>query len=454
MIEISGFSPDGNRIVYYADSDEDEVFEIYSVLSDGAGIPQKISGDLVDRGDVQRSSARISPDGRRVLYIADQELDESFELFSSLIDGKDKPVKLNAPLQEGEEVIGYLVSPDSSTVAFRIAASGDDLGRLYSRRTDGSTDPILISGTGGATSPLATSTYKFSPDSTRVVFLGAGDRFSTRELYGAGVDDTNRPVKINEPVQGNFSGGLFEITPDSQNVVYSAEQDNEHRREIYIRSIDGSGDSIKLNSELSIDQAAYVMDLSRDGTHVIYGARDGTSRIWQAFIVPVDLGTPPELIASPEFGVLGGVLTCGGKGSHFVFFDRGANGDFFDIFSSKVSDGGPYEQDLLLSLPRLEGSVRSFTVSSDGKYVIYADSQAADDVVRLYVVPMFGGTPAAISPEPLGSGVVARSFRVAADDRSVVYRGEQDSIGVTELFLARFNIFDSGFEDVESCGAR
>ena len=53
-------------------------------------VARPIGGDVED--------FRITPDGSRALYVADQEIDDLDELFSALTDGSAATVKLNAPL--------------------------------------------------------------------------------------------------------------------------------------------------------------------------------------------------------------------------------------------------------------------------------------------------------------------------------------------------------------------
>jgi hypothetical protein len=61
------------------------VFELYAVPIVG-GLVEKLNGSLVSGGDV--TEWRISPDSRRVVYRADQDADEVFELYSvDLVDG-------------------------------------------------------------------------------------------------------------------------------------------------------------------------------------------------------------------------------------------------------------------------------------------------------------------------------------------------------------------------------
>src|SRR5262249_43497356 len=96
------FSPDGSRVMYIADQDTDEVLELYSVPS-GGGAGLKLNGSLVLGGNVVSGSAKFNAAGNRVLYTADQNVNEVFELFSVPASG-GAPTKLNGTLVSGGDV--------------------------------------------------------------------------------------------------------------------------------------------------------------------------------------------------------------------------------------------------------------------------------------------------------------------------------------------------------------
>jgi hypothetical protein len=95
-------SPDGSRVLYLGDQDADNVFEIFSVPI-GGGTRVQLSGTLATGGDVLVNGLDISPDGSRVLYYADQTTDEVFEAFSVPLSG-GTATKLNGTLAVGGDV--------------------------------------------------------------------------------------------------------------------------------------------------------------------------------------------------------------------------------------------------------------------------------------------------------------------------------------------------------------
>ena len=78
------FSPDGSRVLYLADQETNGVIELYSVAA-GGGTPVKLNTALPSGGDVYSSGIQFSPDGSRVLYRADQETDDVWELYSRVV---------------------------------------------------------------------------------------------------------------------------------------------------------------------------------------------------------------------------------------------------------------------------------------------------------------------------------------------------------------------------------
>jgi Tol biopolymer transport system component len=80
-------TPDGRRIIYQADQDTLDVEELFIVPAKG-GIPVRINAPLVMSGDVSPYETRVSPDGSRVIYNADQEVDGVNNVYMRVIEAK------------------------------------------------------------------------------------------------------------------------------------------------------------------------------------------------------------------------------------------------------------------------------------------------------------------------------------------------------------------------------
>ena len=127
-------SPDSSRVVYGADQETAAVFELYSVpLGGPAAAGVKLNGALVAGGNVVDRFFSISPNGSRVVYQADQETAAVFELYSVPLGGPAVAgVKLNGPLVAGGYVSGiHQFSPDSCRVVYRADQDTNEVFELY-----------------------------------------------------------------------------------------------------------------------------------------------------------------------------------------------------------------------------------------------------------------------------------------------------------------------------------
>ncbi len=138
-------SPDSNRVVYRADQDQYAVIELYSVPIDAGASPVRLNGTIVTGGSVL-SGFQITPDGDRVLYPADQDQNDVFELYSAPILGGSTPVKLNDSLATGGDVHDFLVAPEGSVV-YRADQATDGADELFRGSGDGVGEPLRLNRT-------------------------------------------------------------------------------------------------------------------------------------------------------------------------------------------------------------------------------------------------------------------------------------------------------------------
>jgi hypothetical protein len=226
-------SPDGTRVVYLADLEVNERWELYSVRI-GGGAPTKLNGPLVSAGDV--ATFALAPDGVNVVYRADQEVDQQVEIYSVPIGG-GPAVKLNGPLVYPNEVVTFVLSADGTRVVY--SAYQDMAGQLelYSVPIGGGTAiklnaPMVSGGDVYAPFVYAPVGFSASPDSTRVVYLADQQKDEQFELYSVPIDG-GTPVKLNGPMLfGDVTS--FAVTPDSATVVFlSDDQESNVQIDVY-----------------------------------------------------------------------------------------------------------------------------------------------------------------------------------------------------------------------------
>lgn len=79
--------------VFRASQEATSAIELFAAPVDGSRLPRRISSPMGIGGNVEAGSFQVSPDGWSVLYRADQEQDNKFELYETWID----PVRAAGP---------------------------------------------------------------------------------------------------------------------------------------------------------------------------------------------------------------------------------------------------------------------------------------------------------------------------------------------------------------------
>ena len=235
------WAPDDSRIAYVADQDTDGVNELYTSLPDGTG-NVKVCGALTSGREVRTETLEWSPDSSRLSYVADQDADDVFELYTVAPDGTQN-VKVSGTLTGGGDVLyptsafGFLDrywAPDGSRIAYVADQDTDDVFELYSSLPGGGGN-IKLSGSlvaGGDVSP----DYSWSPDSTRIAFRADKDTDEMFELYavvptGGATYKLSGTLVAGGTVQASFGQRSFAWAPDSSRVAYSATQRQLGRQE-------------------------------------------------------------------------------------------------------------------------------------------------------------------------------------------------------------------------------
>jgi hypothetical protein len=84
------------------------------------------------------------------------------------------------------------------------------------------------------------------------------------------------------------------------------------------------------------------------------------------------------------------------------------------------------------------GDVVDFLLSPDGQYVLYRADQDTDNVSELYSVPSAGPASAGVKLNGVlvADGDVHSGFQVSPDSGRVVYMADQQTDEVRELYVA------------------
>lgn len=458
-------APDSSRVVYEADQDVRDVVELYSVPIAG-GLPTKLNGELVEGGNIGRPSFRtgfphfaISQDSTQVVYLADQETDEVFELFGVPLSGGSS-TKLNGALTSGGDVnLGFQVSPDSSRVVYVANQDSANSFELYSAPLSGGgstklNDALASGGNVAADGFEIFEVFRISPDSNRVVYLADQETNDVTELFsvplaGGGSTKVSGALTDGGDVgrEGFFTGrgdfGVFRISPDSSRVVYLADQLVDGKFELFSGPILG-GEVVKLNGDLtSFGTVKAGFEVSPDSARVVYRADQESLGVNELYSVPLaggdetrlngDLVTGGSVDFTAPFLLDEPLFTIAPDSSRVIYLADQETEGVQELFSTPLTGGDSVK--LNGELP--EGGEVDFRVrgiSPSSSTVVYRADQNAVRFPELFSVPIAGGATTQLTP----AGAVA-DFEFLPNGTQVVYRASPDTPGVSELFRVSTN---------------
>lgn len=251
-LESPSFSPDGTKIAFLSNRENcggvgckkfgngpASPSQMWLINADGTGLRQ------ITRADTGGGSGKhyFSPDGSRILYNShDNSPDGVVPVLRSVqIDGNGDTIlvrgKANNDAYGGYSFEASL-SPDGSKVLFVADRDGDpaiDSRHIYVMNRDGSGEVQLTDG------PLSDYSPSFSPDGSRIKFSRKGyllevvsEVFS--ELYVMNADGTGQTRLTDNTDYERTSS----FSPDGTKIVYTSWDSNDWRGRLFVMNADGT----------------------------------------------------------------------------------------------------------------------------------------------------------------------------------------------------------------------
>jgi dipeptidyl aminopeptidase/acylaminoacyl peptidase len=362
-------SPDGSRVVYtreHVNTIEDKwESETWIVKSDGAE----------HRFFVKGSSARWSPDGKRLLYLADGEPKGS-QVFVRWVD-VDGPATQVTHVMETPRNVRW--SPDGKSIAFSMFAPEQEkwtismpgepkgakwtppprlVGTLHYRQDrvgfleDGYTHLFVVPAEGGTPRQLTTgkwsvgagelrgaATIDWTPDSKSIVFDGNRDgdadlKYQLSQLYVVDVASG----AIRDLVSKPGSWGDPSVSPDGKLVAFTGYDPSGHTHtvsDLFVVPI-GGGAMRKITGDY--DRNPNNLVWAPDGTGVYFDAEDRGSR-------------------NVQFASINGGVKAVTTGTHVLTFDSASH----DLNAAGTLADSEHPQDIVRVNLRQPGKIAKLT---------------------------------------------------------------------------------------------
>ena len=206
------FSADSSRLVWVADSNINQVFEVFSRPADASGPQIQLNSGFASGTDGDALTFQITPDRSQVVWRADANINETYELFRRHIDGGDPQIQITDPdatLTNGDVVADFLIAASPSTVVFRadpetnnvfeLFTTGSSVGATTTVNLDGSNNLLIQDTDGGDTD----DTLTISTNGTHVTVSDPNATFTTG-IAGATGDGTSTLVVPLTAFTGNI----------------------------------------------------------------------------------------------------------------------------------------------------------------------------------------------------------------------------------------------------------
>ena len=390
--------PDNDSAIYAVDAEVDGNVELYRGYhaGGGSGFLFRVSDDLA--GDRAVAAYRVSRDGTRVVYLADQDTNDVYELYSAPSVGYMVPtgswggLKISATLTGGGQVANdFVITPDSNWVIYVADTDGNGVNEAWKVGIAGGSSsqigPAVTSGSG-----VVAGSLQVAPDGTSVLFKSQFDGGAAKLV---GVNTSTWGSFILTPSLPSWAAiDDFIISPDSQWVVLRGDADTAGLVELWATRMNGSTSPIKLSPPLSGSQSVKSYEI---------GANNRVTML----VDPV------------------------------VYQDN-------HPYSSPTWGGG--------AKPLLPGYLASFNayagpgLAHDGRVAVFSGYANGGSNVDLWSGWTSGATSAIPISDPMPSGRMVASFSIAPDSSRVIYRADANSLAVFELYSTELPTagFDSG----------
>ncbi len=349
---------------------------VFTARADGSRVTQ-ISVDPVSGGFARLSSMAWAPNGSRIAYLADHNVDNVLELFLARPTRRDVR-RLSGPMTRGGDALAFRWSPRSDRVAYWADEISDNAFQLFSAPVAGA-PRVPLSGT-----PFGSGFASFigwSPDGGRVLYFGI-HASSERELFTTASDGTENVRVARDTGMGGLLTPIW--TPSSESIVYARTGTTPEGDGLYLTGALGEG-TRRLFAEPAGFTRLGTPRLSPDGQYIAAGYSNVTTSDRSIWVVRLEDAMATEVTGD---AVSLGVLAWHPDSTHLAYAASFVSGGDFELRTYRVADGAhPVVSDGPVNPLR-------FFFTEDGAQLVYLDQRS----VPVFTNRVFVTTPDAVDP--------------------------------------------------------
>jgi len=437
------WSPDLNAadlIAYLSDQQTINVNELYTATPKGLD-NLNVSGPLASGGRVTvfYDWALTATGSYPLVFMAAKDSAATTELYVTSDNGQTI-TKLSAPLVSGGNVVDFAVSPDGRFVVYRADQVTKGTFELYTVPIGGGT-VVPVSLKSGTT--LEVEDFAWAPNSSRIAFRAfnpfTGNTGGNVELF-TNLPSGNALITASTFLPIGADVDTFRWSPTSQLIAYTA------------NTIVGSARQFRLfvapsnlgNQAFSISNVPAATNQYTIGEY--RWSSDGSI---VAFLADINILNVNELLAVEPITnsvpvAISGTLADGGEVVEFSWAPNNTRiayladqyeDEKFDLITvvPDVNNLNPRPDPRLVS-PNVVGDVVDFAWSPDSTRIAFIADGDTLGVYELYTNVPFGTSKSKVSGTLTLGGDVS-SFAWAPDSSLIAYQASQDEANIEELYV-------------------
>jgi Tol biopolymer transport system component len=393
---------------------------------------------------------RISSDGQVVLFTADAESPGQPDLFLVRFDGDepDPPVRLSEAYGN-RYVIDVYLAPDGTGAIFGVGYWGggfivieqyyfvDLSGAAPAAATLLATDDSMFGGT-------------MSQDGSAFAFIRGGSAYAVA-LDGA---DPPAAVRVGPAAGTGEQVRSLALAPDGSAIALVGDLTSDDVFELYVSDLSGASPGpIRRASRALVaggDVDPGVVGIAThffapDGGMLAYLADARTDGVTELFVVDVRGATPGTSQSVNGDLVAGGSVSFAwaspfSPDGRMIAYtaDQVTNG-VSELFVSELSGGAPGVARRVNGALVAGGNVSTFLFAPDGSGLVYRADQRTDDVTEIYFADTRGPEPGPaqrLNGDPVAGGDVSSAVALSGDGGAIAYAGDLMVDARAEPFLA------------------
>ena len=426
-------------VIFIADKDTAGTVELYATSDDGKEII-KLSGTLVTGGNVV--DFKVSPDGGSVAYVADQEIDEVFELFVVSVDkaADENAVKISGSPMAGNGVKEFSWAPDNSRVAYIADQNTADVFELYTSLPNGNSN-LKISQPAEPDEDV--DEFSWAPDSQRIAFLANFNLSDAVDLFTALPNISSSDQQISSGVGSGQKVTSFKWSPDSALIAFISDKGGLGFTDIFrlFTTSPVNSNNILVSGNLASTSDVKAFKWMPNGVRIAYVVKV-SDRVFELYTTLRDIEAS-SLISDDLEDDEDDKFAWAPDSSRLAYIADQVKADVFELFTATPAG---VTNDIVSALPGAPISNRrvvDFEWQPGGDRIAYLADQDVDEKFELYVSPKDTNVGnVKVSGTPM-TGDVADFFLWSPDGERIAFLANFNLSDAVDLFTALPNVSSS-----------